>query len=316
MNGLWCKTDIYPSIGTGINDFIIVSDFFKQQDRHYVKCLCQKCGNYVDLNAYNLCINGAPQNCGCQHPNYIHGHSKGYSNHKSSPEYVAWASTKTLCYNPNHQRYPQYGGRGIIVCSEWKYNFQQFICDVGIRPSKEYVFGRININEEYNKENCRWMTKKEKGYYNRRIYLKYNNESKLLIEWAKDFNIDDKLLQRRIKDGWDINRALIEPPNYDTKKKIVFNGIEKNIFEWAKEFSIDVKVIHSRLYKGWDVGKALTTPGKNESDLIHLEYNGKNKTIREWSEELNIKYGTLKSRFYSGWSVEKILTTPVKSNAG
>lgn len=30
------------------------------------------------------------------------------------------------CYNKNHRHYDLWGGRGIKVCDQWRYNYQSF----------------------------------------------------------------------------------------------------------------------------------------------------------------------------------------------
>jgi len=37
-----------------------------------------------------------------------------------------WRSMLRRCLNPRHKSYPQYGGRGISVCREWKNGFDDF----------------------------------------------------------------------------------------------------------------------------------------------------------------------------------------------
>ena len=34
---------------------------------------------------------------------------------------------KERCHNPNNPKYNDYGGRGITVCDEWRYDFPAFL---------------------------------------------------------------------------------------------------------------------------------------------------------------------------------------------
>lgn len=85
---------------------------------------------------------------------------------KRTLEYQSWLAMKQRCYNKKHTHYKDYGGRGITVCDRWldKLNgFENFLEDMGHRPSKEYSLDRIDNDKGYYKENCRWATKKEQA---------------------------------------------------------------------------------------------------------------------------------------------------------
>jgi hypothetical protein len=66
------------------------------------------------------------------------------------------------CYNPNWHKFAAYGGRGITVCDRWRgeHGFENFLADMGERPAGK-TLDRKRVNENYEKDNCRWATQKE-----------------------------------------------------------------------------------------------------------------------------------------------------------
>lgn len=85
-----------------------------------------------------------------------HGHT---GRNWKSPTYYSWSKMKERCLNPNHEKYSNYGGRGIKVCERWM-SFENFLADMGERPYGK-TLDRKEVNGNYEPENCRWATAKQ-----------------------------------------------------------------------------------------------------------------------------------------------------------
>jgi len=99
---------------------------------------------------------------------YKHG---GYAGGKERPEHYVWRTMLARCTNPNNKQYHHYGGRGIKVCRRWL-RYENFIADMGSRPSDEHSLERKNTDGDYKPSNCCWATRSEqqKNKTTTRIY--------------------------------------------------------------------------------------------------------------------------------------------------
>ena len=82
------------------------------------------------------------------------------------PEYRTWSHMLHRCMNQNDKNWKDYGGRGISVCERWQgeHGFENFLSDVGARPSPQHSIDRWPNNDgNYEPGNVRWATKKEQS---------------------------------------------------------------------------------------------------------------------------------------------------------
>lgn len=80
----------------------------------------------------------------------------------STPEYSSWSKMLHRCRCKTGHAYARYGGRGITVCDRWL-KFENFLADMGHRPSPTHSLDRIQVNGNYQPGNCRWATPKEQA---------------------------------------------------------------------------------------------------------------------------------------------------------
>ncbi len=119
-----------------------------------------------------------------------------------SPEHRAWKNMKSRCYNKNRICYPNYGGRGITVCKEWRISFLAFLRDMGEKPTEKHSLDRINNDRGYFHGNCKWSTKREQNRNMRRnIKLTANGRAQIQADWARELGLPQSTLQSRLRVG-------------------------------------------------------------------------------------------------------------------
>ena len=115
------------------------------------------------------------------------------------------------CNNPTHQAWPNYGGRGITVCPEWD-DFAVFIKDMGERPDG-LTLERIDNNQGYSPDNCKWATHKEQFSNTRTNHnLTFAGRTQTITQWQEELGFKKTLINNRIRRGWSVERALTTPP--------------------------------------------------------------------------------------------------------
>ncbi|MDV2997668.1 MAG: hypothetical protein N4J56_007373 [Chroococcidiopsis sp. SAG 2025] len=115
------------------------------------------------------------------------------------------------CTNPNSDNWHRYGGRGIKVAERWK-DFNNFLANMGERPSLKHKLDRINNDGDYEPGNCCWKTQKEqmRNTSVNRIIIAWGR-SQTLTEWAEETGIKIATISKRLKCGWDSEKALSVP---------------------------------------------------------------------------------------------------------
>lgn len=180
----------------------------------YWLCKCD-CGNEKITNTYSLTSNHC-KSCGCLQIDKIREQGFRNATHgcnrvkNQTTEYGSWSDMRTRCYNPNNKNYPNYGGRGITICDQWRYSFETFLADMGLKPSKKHTLDRIKVNGNYEPSNCRWATRKEQNRNTRaNHYITYNGKTQCIADWAEEFGMKDtKLYQNLAKCNFDMIAAL------------------------------------------------------------------------------------------------------------
>lgn len=184
---------------------------------------------------------------------------------RSHPLYRTWTGMRTRCYNPNHNSFNDYGGRGVSVCEEWNRSYMSFYhwsINNGYAPSLS--IDRIDTNGDYSPSNCRWVDSLTQTR-NRRsnISMEIAGETKTLGEWADIYGIKRATVYKRYREGLRGEDVIRQPE--DRSRMITIGGITKSASEWSRESGISRQTIMRRIERGWSTEKLL--------EPLHIEGN-------------------------------------------
>lgn len=191
----------------------------KERDKHrhiLFKCVCD-CGNYVNVLGTEL-RNGRTKSCGClqkekaKEANTKHGK-------RNTRLYRIYYAMINRCYRINNANYINYGGRGIVVCDEWKHNFEAFY-NWAINNYKEgLTIDRIDHDGNYEPDNCKWITYKEQNNNKRNnIKITYNGKTQTLKQWADELRVNYSTLKSRHRNKWSVKDILFGRSSAKTSK--------------------------------------------------------------------------------------------------
>lgn len=200
----------YHYEGMKFGNLLVIEEAGRNEHGNVIwKCKCD-CGNDFYTTSTYL-RRGFSTSCGCKTlqkkraSSTIHGMV-------GTKLYQRWQGMKQRCDNPTASKFHNYGGRGITYCKEWENfeNFEKWALSSGYEDN--LTLDRIDVNGNYEPDNCRWITNKEQQN-NRRdnIYIPYKGVTKTLAEWSEITGKSYACLTYRYKAGWSAER-IIETP--------------------------------------------------------------------------------------------------------
>lgn len=204
--------------GERFGRLIVVKDTGKRKNRRKIwLCKCD-CGNEKEVISTYL-VNGDTTSCGCyrrecelKNLSKFWGQAKTHGLSKTRI-YQIWADMKDRCNNANNPVFKNYGGRGIKVCDEWLNDFMSFFnWAMANGYQNDLSIDRINVNGNYEPNNCRWATWKIQAN-NKRTSRKITiyEETKTAYEFEKQYGVKANLLINRYDKGY-------------RNEKLIYNG--------------------------------------------------------------------------------------------
>lgn len=125
----------------------------------YVIVECPRCGKHFEAQARSI-KSLHTKSCGCAR---FDGSARQTTKHLRELQprlYRIWKNMRTRCNNPNIKQAVNYSGRGITIDKNWD-DFSVFYAwalQSGYQDNLS--IDRINVNEGYCPQNCRWANAK------------------------------------------------------------------------------------------------------------------------------------------------------------
>lgn len=165
-------------------------------------CKCD-CGNEVNVSGEDL-RSGHTRSCGCIHSEQLADRNRTHD-HSQDRLYKVWNGIKKRCYNINSKDYKNYGGRGISVCEQWKFDynvFREWAYNNGYDENAKHgqcTLDRIDVNGNYCPENCRWVdNKRQQRNKQNTLYLEYDGKLMTFADFCDNVPINRQVLYEAI----------------------------------------------------------------------------------------------------------------------
>ena len=207
--------------GLKFNRLTVIKIASKDKNGHYYwLCKCD-CGKLKKVLSTHL-VSGNIKSCSCYASEMLSKRGKERQFIPNKRLYGIWRLMKQRCYSKKSISYKNYGEKGITVCEEWKNDFM-FFYNWAMQNGyqEDLTIDRINVNGNYEPNNCRWATWKEQCNNKRNnIIIEYNGEKNTVAYFIQKYNLNEFAIYKRLKKGWDIKKAIETP----VKEKVSNTG--------------------------------------------------------------------------------------------
>lgn len=171
------------------------------------RCLCD-CGQITEVSASNLAT-GHTQSCGCLRREASQSKRRYAKEH--STEYQIWRGLKQRTGTSPGKNAQWYSG--VELCTAWRDSFDQFLQDMGKRPSMQHSIERVNGALGYCPGNCIWVLPKvQANNRSSNFIIEHGGDIRTLAQWAEQTGISASTIRARLlRHGWSVQDALFIP---------------------------------------------------------------------------------------------------------
>jgi len=189
---------------------LTITDEYRINKRTMAVCQCE-CGNTKDNIRVSSLTSGNTMSCGCEH--------YGKYKIKNKALYQSWWAMVDRCNNPKSQPYKNYGGRGVKVCERWL-DYDNFAEDMVDGHEKGLTIERVNVDGNYEKDNCCWVTQAQQCQnWRHSVKITYKGETKPYGTFAREYGLIRSTVKSRLDLGWSIHDALNTPVKTQYRSK-------------------------------------------------------------------------------------------------
>ena len=192
-------------VGTVFTRMTTIAPPFRKDVKTFISCRCS-CGEERTVRADHL-TSGRIKSCGCLKDENASARLRTHGL-SHTPEYHAWVAMNYRCYHHTSEA-RNYRDRGITVCARWQESFENFLADMGARPTPKHTLERIDNDRGYGPDNCCWATRFEQMKNTRTtVMVEYGGRRLCISEWARETGIKIGTISSRLQRGWPPGRAL------------------------------------------------------------------------------------------------------------
>ena len=125
--------------------------------------------------------------------------------------YTAWKGMKSRVKGKDDICIKHYLNKGITICERWQNSFENFMLDMGERPTG-MTLDRIDNNGNYEPGNCRWTTQKQQVANTcRTIYVDFKGQKTCLKHACQEGNVNYDAVRSRLRAGREPQEAFTTP---------------------------------------------------------------------------------------------------------
>lgn len=185
---------------------------------------------------------------------------------RNNPERRTWGAMLQRCYDTRGKCYARYGGAGITVCDRWNPaqggSFDNFLTDVGQKPTRKHSLDRIDPLGGYCPENVRWATAEQQARNKANSALvKYEGKLIPMMDAAELSGINYSTLRQRRRNGWtDAEMFMSTDEGQERRNKLLVEveGVQVPLMTACKMLGVKYVTAKARIRKGWPIEKVLT----------------------------------------------------------